>query len=73
MNKLEKYMNDPDIVNEPMALREVHAIRLMLQDEQNGLSVDERIKRTSDSVRALETELGIKFRRPETASARKVM
>jgi hypothetical protein len=73
MNKLEKYMNDPDIVNEPMAMREVHAIRLMIQDEQKDMSVEERMKRTSDSVKAVEEELGFKFRRPEPAHARKVM
>ncbi len=42
MNKLNKYMNDPDIVNEPMPLREVHAIRLMHQDETKGMTRDER-------------------------------
>jgi hypothetical protein len=73
MNKLEHYMNDPDIVNEPMAMREVHAIRLMIQDEQKGMSVEERMKRTSDSVKAVEDEFGIKFRRPEPAPTRKVV
>ena len=29
---LEAYMNDPDITNEPMPLREIHAIRLMIHD-----------------------------------------
>jgi hypothetical protein len=62
--RVSKYLNDPDIVNEPMSMREVHAIRFMIQDEQQGMSVEERVQRTSDSVKAVEAELGVKFRRP---------
>jgi hypothetical protein len=40
--KLEKYFNDPDIVNEPPPLREIHAIRLMIYDEIKGMTLDER-------------------------------
>ncbi|MDR0302271.1 MAG: hypothetical protein LBI04_08185 [Treponema sp.] len=39
---IDDYMNDPDIVNEPSALREVHAARLMIQDETKGMTVAER-------------------------------
>jgi hypothetical protein len=35
-------MNDPDIVNEPLALREVHAIRLKIHDETKDLPPEER-------------------------------
>lgn len=42
MSKLDKYMNDPDIMNEPMPLREVHAIRLMIQDEIQDMTPKER-------------------------------
>jgi hypothetical protein len=39
MNKTwEDYYNDPEIVNEPSAMREIHAIRLKIQDERQGLS-----------------------------------
>jgi hypothetical protein len=38
---LEDYMNDPDIINEPMALREIHAIRLKIHDERKGMSIAE--------------------------------
>ena len=38
MNRIEDYMNDPDIANEPMPLREIHAIRLTIQDETRGMS-----------------------------------
>jgi hypothetical protein len=42
MNKLDMYMNAPDIVNEPMPLREVHAIRLMIWDEIKDMTPEER-------------------------------
>jgi len=35
---LDDYMNDPDIVDEPMPLREIHAIRLKLQEERKGMT-----------------------------------
>ena len=39
---LDDYLNDPDLANEPPALREVHAARLMIQDETYGMSAEER-------------------------------
>ena len=39
---LDDYLNDPDLANEPSALREVHAIRLMIQDETKGMTPSER-------------------------------
>ena len=39
---LDDYMNDPDLADEPQALREVHAIRLMIQDETKGMTASER-------------------------------
>lgn len=38
---LDDYLKDPDIANEPQALREVHAIRLKLQDERKGMTATE--------------------------------
>jgi len=35
---LDDYMNDPDIVDEPMPLREIHAIRLKIYDETRGMT-----------------------------------
>ena len=67
MSKYEKYMNDPDIIDEPMALREVHAIRLMIHDETKNMTPEQRADYTNRSVRKAEDELGIKFRRPEPA------
>jgi hypothetical protein len=34
-------MNDPDIISEPAALREIHAIRLMIYDEIKDLTPEE--------------------------------
>jgi len=38
---LDDYLNDPDLADEPSALREVHAIRLMLHDETKGMTASE--------------------------------
>ena len=38
----EDYYNDPDIINELSALREVHAIRLMIQDRTKDMTPAER-------------------------------
>jgi len=39
---IDDYLNDPDLANEPSALREVHAARLLIQDETKGMTVAER-------------------------------
>jgi len=39
---LDDYLNDPDLANEPQSLREVHAARLMIQDETKGMTAEER-------------------------------
>ena len=41
MKTLNDYMNDPSVVNEPMPLREVHAIRLMIYDETKDMTSDD--------------------------------
>ena len=38
---LDDYLNDPDLANEPEALREVHAIRLKIHDERKGMTAAE--------------------------------
>jgi hypothetical protein len=38
---LDEYLNDPDLANEPEALREVHAIRLKIHDETQGMTAAE--------------------------------
>jgi len=37
----EDYYNDPDIINELPAMREIHAIRLMIHDETKGMTAEE--------------------------------
>jgi hypothetical protein len=52
-NNLETYMNDPDIVDEPMPLREIHAIRLMIYDETKNMTSEkfiDYVKQQTDSV-----------------------
>ena len=34
----EEYYNDPRIMNEPSAMREIHAIRLLNNDERRGMT-----------------------------------
>jgi len=41
MKTLDDYLNDPEIVNEPSALREVHAIRLMIYDKIKDMTTTE--------------------------------
>lgn len=41
MTKLDRYMQDPSIVSEPMPLREVHAIRLMIYDDIKDMATSE--------------------------------
>jgi hypothetical protein len=39
---IDDYLNDPDLADEPSALREIHAIRLMIHDETKDMTVAER-------------------------------
>jgi len=39
---IDDYLKDPDLANEPEALREVHAARLMIQDETKDMTATER-------------------------------
>ena len=39
---LDDYLNDPELANEPSALREVHAIRLMIYDEIKDMTTAEQ-------------------------------
>jgi hypothetical protein len=41
MRTFEDYMATPEIANEPLYLREIHAARLMIQDETRGMSSTE--------------------------------
>jgi len=63
MSNLEKYMNDPDIINEPMALREVHAIRLMLHEEKKNLTPEKRAEHTRIVADKIMEKYGLKHLR----------
>jgi hypothetical protein len=38
MKTFEDYMATPEVANEPLYLREIHAARLMMQDKTRGMS-----------------------------------
>jgi hypothetical protein len=42
MRTYEDYLNDPALAGEPRALREVHAMRLKVQDEIRGMTAAEQ-------------------------------
>ena len=60
MNDLSDYMNDPDILNEPMPLREVHAIRLMLHDKTKHMSPEEHAEYVNKEAAAIIDKYGLK-------------
>jgi hypothetical protein len=39
----DDYMNDPDIINEPMGLRITHAMRFKVQDDIKDMTIEEQI------------------------------
>ena len=39
---IDDYLNDGDLAHEPSALREIHAARLLIQDETKGMTASER-------------------------------
>ena len=61
MKTLNDYMNDPSVVNEPMPLREVHAIRLMIHDETKDMTADERRAYYNNVRKEAEEKYGIQF------------
>ena len=61
MKTLNDYMNDPSVVNEPMPLREVHAIRLMIHDRTKDMTPAERTAYYNNVRKEAEEKHGIKF------------
>ena len=55
MKTIEDYMNDPRILNDPFMedgpIREIHAARLMLQDETAGMTVQEKCDYLNNKAR----------------------
>ena len=63
MNDIARYMNDPDIINEPMPLREVHAIRFMLQDKTKHMSPEEHADFVNKEAQAIIDKYRLKVKR----------
>ena len=65
MKTIQEYMNDPRMLNDPaMAValepvKEIHAIRLMIQDETIGMSVMEKAAYNKRDAEVLFTSLGM--------------
>ena len=38
---IDDYLKEPELADEPQALREIHAIRLKLHDERKGMTAAE--------------------------------
>jgi len=60
---LVDYMNDPSVVNEPMPLREVHAIRLMLYEETKDMTPAERTAYYNRSLKEAQEKYGVSAKR----------
>jgi len=54
-------MNDPGIINEPMPLREIHAIRLKIYNETKGMTADERRAYYADGLDEICQQYNIKI------------
>jgi hypothetical protein len=62
MKTIDDYLNDPRILNDPdmvgalEPIREIHAIRLKIQDEVSGMTVEEEVayinKKARDALAA---------------------
>ena len=42
MRTFEDYLDTPELAKEPEFLQEIHAARLMIQDETKGMTYEER-------------------------------
>jgi hypothetical protein len=58
-------MNDPDIADEPMALREVHAIRLMLRDETRNMTSKEHAAFVNREAQSIIDRYGLNLKNAE--------
>jgi hypothetical protein len=72
--KADDYMNDPrmaDLANEPLPVREVHAWRLMVQDEKKGMNKEQReayYRKSREQTDAECARSGFKLQYVETVS-----
>ena len=61
MMELEDYMNHPSVLDEPMPLREVYAIRLMIYDRIKGMTSAERTAYYNDMLLETQKKYGFKM------------
>ena len=59
MKTIEDYMNDSAIADEPRPVREIHAARLMIQDERKGMTASEFSQAAEDSAIAISKKYGL--------------
>jgi hypothetical protein len=59
MKTIDDYMKLPELANELVALREVHAIRLMIHDETKNMTAEERTSYYHEETRDILSQLGI--------------
>ena len=65
MKTVQDYLNDPRILNDPgMAeslepIKEIHAIRLMLQDETAGMKIEEEVAFHNKKAEAILSTMGL--------------
>lgn len=61
MNKLENYMDASSVINDPMPLREIHAIRLMIYDETKDMTPAERTAYYNGSIMEAQKKYNFKI------------
>ena len=66
------YVDEPDIIKEPIAMREIHAIRLLIQDEIKDMTPMQRADRTRNAVLEAEKRHGVKFHRTGDSPANSI-
>jgi hypothetical protein len=59
MKTLDDYMKDPSLAGEMEAMREIHAIRLMIHDETKDMTPEEKRAYYHNGATAFFTRLGI--------------
>jgi hypothetical protein len=60
MKTLDDYLKLPELANEPAALREVHAIRLMIHEETKNMTAEERTAYYHEGTKDVISRLGIR-------------
>ena len=54
-----RILNDPEMMETPECIREIHAIRLKLQDETEGMTPEEHVTYVNDKAAAFLARSGI--------------